>query len=272
MHTKLNQNEINDFQAMILARGEELYRDMPWRSNTEAYWILVSEIMLQQTQVDRVIPKFQEFVQAFPTLTALAQAPQSAVLSAWLGLGYNRRARFLHQAAIKIEANYGENVPDKIESLVKLPGIGPNTAAAICVYAFNQPHAFIETNVRSVYIDYFFDTQTEVTDKEILAYVTQTLPTDNPREWFWAIMDLGSTLKKSGLNPNRASKHYTKQSQFSGSNREIRGKVLRLLQAGPVRYEAVLEAIGDERTDAIIKQLINDGLVGKVLDKLSLAD
>ncbi len=174
--------------------------------------------MLQQTQVSRVLEKFPQFLRAFPTLSALAKASVSDVLGVWQGMGYNRRALALHRLAQSTRA-----IPRDFDALLKLPGIGPYTAAAIMVFAFEKPHPMIETNIRRVYIHEFNETH----DKEILKLVEETLPRDNPREWYYALMDYGAMLGKTVPNPNRKSKHYTKQSTFEGSHRQVRGEVLR---------------------------------------------
>jgi A/G-specific adenine glycosylase len=153
-----------DFQEIIWQQGRELYRDMPWRRDTRPYYVLVSEIMLQQTQVDRVIPKFEAFIAAFPTVRSLAEASLADVLTLWSGLGYNRRAKFLHEAAKKIEGEFNGVFPETPEALMSLPGVGVNTAGAIGAYSFNQPAIFIETNVRTVYFHHFFEDQVAVTD------------------------------------------------------------------------------------------------------------
>ena len=139
-----------DFQELIWEKGRELYRDMPWRDDTRPYYVLVSELMLQQTQVDRVIPKFDAFITRFPDEAALAAASLADVLTLWSGLGYNRRAKYLHDAAKMIMAEFSGIFPTTYDELVKLPGVGPNTAGAIMTYAYNQPVVFIETNVRTV--------------------------------------------------------------------------------------------------------------------------
>lgn len=239
-------------------------RDLPWR-NPEAngdfdpYKIMVSEVMLQQTQAKRVIPKYHEFLQRFPTMRDLAEAELSEVLTAWSGLGYNRRAKFLWQAAQAVNGEF----PTTLEGLIALPGIGKNTAGAIQAYSFNQPVVFIETNVRTVYIHHFFAGRDDVDDKEITELVAATVDKEHPREWYWAIMDYGSHLKATVGNTSRYSKHHTKQSKFEGSGRQIRGKVIKLLIQRPYKYEELVEVINDSRLDAILNQLTQEELVGQ---------
>lgn len=247
---------------------------LPWRTNLNPYAILVSELMLQQTQVNRVIPKFQAFLAEFPTPQSLAQAPLSQVLIAWQGLGYNRRAKFLHQAAQAIVNHHAGQIPTQFDQLTQLPGIGPNTAKAVLVYAFNQPEVFIETNVRSVFLHHFFPNQTAVPDKELLPLVQQHLDINQPRIWYWAVMDYGSFLKSSLPNPSRSSRHYTKQSKFEGSNRQIRGLILRLLSIQSLSQTDLIAQLPCEPTRAqeIIDTLYSEALITYSTDeKVSLA-
>lgn len=175
--------------------------DLPWRQTTDPYKILVSEIMLQQTQVSRVLEKYKQFLKAFPTAKILAQAPQAEVVKLWSGLGYNRRARFLHQCAKEITVL--KQFPKTVEDLEKLPGIGHYTARAVATFAFNQPHVFIETNIRTVFVYHFFPKKKAVSDTDILKLVEHTLDTKNPRQWYWALMDYGSYLKSQGIKTHR---------------------------------------------------------------------
>lgn len=239
--------------------------DLPWRlpeadGRFDPYKILVSEIMLQQTQVGRVIPKYQQFLEQFPSFEALAAAPLDAVLRVWNGLGYNRRAKFLRACAQQVVAERGGELPSTSAQLVKLPGIGPNTAGAILAYALNQPVVFIETNIRTVYIHHFFADQQSISDRLILDLVTQTVP-DNAREWYWALMDYGTFLKQTVGNLNTLSKHYSKQSRFVGSKRQIRGQVLRLLAARPQTANELQNAIPDERLPVVLAELTTEGFI-----------
>ncbi len=238
---------------------------MPWRlpeadGHFDPYKILVSEIMLQQTQVHRVIPKFQTFIERFPTYQDLAAAGLADVLVAWSGLGYNRRAKYLHMAAKQIQAT---GWPKNHQELMSLPGVGANTAAAIMVYAYNQPIAFIETNIRTVFIHFYFQDRDDVADREILPLVEQTLDREHPREWFWALMDYGAHLKRHVGNISRLSRHYNKQSNFNGSTRQIRGAVLRLLTTKPATWRQIAEIIQDERVTVVLQDLQNEGLITK---------
>jgi A/G-specific adenine glycosylase len=250
-------------------------RDLLWRQpetdgSVDPYKIMVSELMLQQTQVSRVIPKYEEFLRRFPKIETLANAPLGDVLRAWNGLGYNRRAKFLHQAARQIMHKHDSRFPDTEAELVQLAGIGPATASAILVYAFNQPVVFIETNIRTVYIHHFFNDQTDIPDTALVPLVKQSLDAKHPREWYWALMDYGSHLKRTVGNLSRHSKTYNKQSKFEGSLRQIRGQVIRSLGTKPRRLSELQTEITDKRLDAVIVDLVREGLIQQHGNSLSL--
>lgn len=239
-------------------------RDLPWRIPEsdgcfDPYKILVSEVMLQQTQVNRVIPKFNQFLDAFPDVQTLAKASLSEVLVVWAGLGYNRRAKFLLQTATTITKM--NSFPTDTVGYESLPGIGRNTAAAICVYAFNQPLVFIETNVRSVYIHNFFADKNDVSDKELLPLIDVTMDRDNPREWYWALMDYGTHIKSTYGNAARNSKHYTKQSRFEGSKRQLRARVLKSLLESPKTMQQIIKNMKDDRLETVISDLTKEEMI-----------
>lgn len=245
---------------------------MPWRNNTDPYWVLVSELMLQQTQVDRVIPKFELFMQTFSDITVLAKAPLSEVLTIWSGLGYNRRAKYLHETAQKVVNDFKGQLPTTYSDLVSLPGIGPGTAGAILAYSFNQPVTFIETNVRTVYFHHFFNDQLSVTDGELKEIVASTVDTEHPRQWYWALMDYGSYLKKQGASRNSKSKHYKKQTPLLGSLREVRGLILKALAVHDQTYTQLESTMPhDTRYALAIEALLREGLVTSTADRLHLA-
>ena len=249
----------DEFQRLIRQQGEELYRDMPWRQDMRPYYVLVSELMLQQTQVDRVVPKFEKFVSRFPDEVTLASAPLADVLREWQGLGYNRRAKFLHLAAKQLVEQGG--FPQEHAGLIRLPGVGPNTAGAIMAYAFDQPALFIETNVRAVYIHHFFSDHDTVDDKDIRKLLEQTIDREHPREFYWALMDYGSWLKSQGVTPGR-SRHYKKQPPLKGSVREVRGQILTLLSGGDMTVSRLGQHYdGDGRFQVALDGLIDDGLI-----------
>jgi A/G-specific adenine glycosylase len=256
--------DILEFQETIWQKANELYRDMPWRTDTRPYYVLVSEIMLQQTQVDRVIPKFEAFIQAFPTIEALSKASLSDVLQLWSGLGYNRRAKFLHEAARRIISEYNGVFPTTKNELMTLPGVGVNTAGALLAYSFNQPSIFIETNVRTVYFYHYFLNREDVTDAELTRIVEATVDAEHPREWYWAIMDYGSYLKRQGVGFNNKSRHYKKQSPLKGSVREVRGQIIKLLTAADLTEHALRQLLtADERFEPALRSLESDGLIHK---------
>ncbi len=218
---------VADFQQHVMAFYEAKGRhDMEWRHTRDPYKIVVSEVMLQHTQVPRVAVIYPKFIERFPDFAALAAAEQADLLAAWQGMGYNRRALNLQKLAGIIVDEYNGTVPEEPAVLATLPGIGPATSCSIAAFAFNRPVVFIETNIRRVFIHYFFDDDRIVDDCELLPLVASMLPL-NAREWYWALMDLGTALKASVKNPNQRSRHYTKQKIFEGSDRKIRGSVLK---------------------------------------------
>lgn len=270
--------------------------DLPWRKTKDPYKILVSEVMLQQTQVSRVIEKYKSFLQKFPTVEVLAKAPLKDVLLEWQGLGYNRRAKYLKLCAEKVVSDYKGTFPKTLVELLKLPGIGPATAGDILAFAYNIPVPVIETNIRSVFIHFFkgvegalADTQTNtyarsnlrtgtpspptskfrkvsslISDKELLPLIEQTLDTKNPREWYWALFDYGAHLKQT-RNPNTQSKHYVKQFPFKGSNREKRSQILKLILEKPRTEKEIIKTLGYE-SEVIhknLKQMIKENLIKK---------
>lgn len=249
--------------------------NLPWRlpgtnGRFDPYEIMVSELMLQQTQVSRVIPKYRDFLRRFPTVRALAEAPLGEVLLAWSGLGYNRRAKFLHLAAREIVKDREGHFPATEAELLKLPGVGPGTAGAILAYAFNQPATFIETNVRTVYIHHFFNDETNIPDTTIRTLIEQTIDREVPREWYWALMDYGSYLKRSVGNLSRRSRSYATQSKFEGSLRQVRGQVLRALSNGPKQPIELRREISDKRLQQVIDDLLKEGLIRQQASKFSL--
>lgn len=217
--------------------------------------------MLQQTQVERVVSKFNEFITELPDWQALAQANTTQVLNLWQGLGYNRRALWLQEAAGRVTNEFNGSLPSDFETLRSLKGIGVNTAGSVMAFAFNKPVVFIETNIRRVYIHHFFTGQTNVADLDILKLVDATLDNNNPRQWYWALMDYGSHLAKTVPNPNRQSKHYTKQSKFEGSLRQIRGHVIRELSTAPQTEGELRAKITDQRLAQVLETLVQEQFI-----------
>ena len=265
----LTHLELTAFQKTVLdfysVHGRHA---LPWRvfddlNTIDPYKVTVSEVMLQQTQVNRVIEKYLQFLKQFPTVKELASAPLADVLTAWSGLGYYRRAKFLHQAAQKVEQDFKGMFPEDSSQLATLPGIGKNTAGAIVAYSFNRPVFFIETNIRTVYIHHFFKDQTDVSDAALMPFIEQTLDASSPRIWYWALMDYGNYLKTTFKNPSKRSKHYVKQSAFKGSKRETRGQVLKLLTAGRLNSVQLNKAVQGEHLDEVLRALENEGMIHK---------
>ena len=232
-YRKYTTREITKFQRIVYDYYLNFGRDLPWRSTDNPYEILVSEIMLQQTQVSRVVQKYAEFINTFPDIESLTEATLRDVLTVWQGLGYNRRALSLKRLAEIVNTAYGGYVPSHVSLLMQLPGIGNATANAVCAFAFNQPVVFIETNVRTVFIYHFFSTKETVKDSEIRPLIERTLDYDNPKHWYNALMDYGVALKKYCSNPGRKSAHHKEQSPFEGSARQVRGAILRALVTKP---------------------------------------
>jgi A/G-specific adenine glycosylase len=251
-----------DFVEILWKKARELYRPMPWREDTQPYYVLVSELMLQQTQVDRVTPKFEAFIERFPDVASLATSPLADVLTLWSGLGYNRRAKFLHESAKKIMADFHGRFPETKAALLTLPGVGEGTSGAILAYAFNQPVVFIETNVRTVYFHHFFAEGEKVSDAELAVLVEETLDHEHPREFYWALMDYGTWLKKNGAGKITQSKHYKKQSALKGSIRETRGRIVHRLTLGDASIKVLQQdVVVDERFEPALDGLLRDGLV-----------
>jgi len=272
-HTELTPAKINVFKKRVLSYYRRNARTLPWRETTDPYCILVSEIMLQQTQVDRVIPKYEAFIKRFPDVASLALSPLKEVLVMWQGLGYNRRAQSLHNSARIITSELGGRLPENRETLKLLPGIGAYTAAAVSVFAYNQPCVFIETNIRAVYIHSFFPNADSVTDAQLEPYIAASLNKRNPRRWYNALMDYGVYLKKLHGNPARKSRHHTVQSRFEGSDRQIRGMIIKIL--GNVEAMSIRELVRQvgnepERVRPIIDQLVGERLVQRLRTRLSL--
>jgi A/G-specific adenine glycosylase len=269
---KLTTQQITDFQETVWDYFRSHERSMPWRDDPSAYRVLVSELMLQQTQVSRVITKFDEFMTRFPDIVSLANAPLADVLVVWSGLGYNRRAKFLHESAKKIVTDYDGALPATHDELVSLPGVGTNTAGAIMTYAYNQPVVYIETNIRTVLFHHFYsDNACKVGDKELRVLSEQLLDRDHPREWYWALMDYGTHLKKTAGGRLDSSKHYKKQSALVGSLREMRGRILKVLIAGSLTSAELLKAVkADERYDTALNGLMADGMIEQSHERISL--
>lgn len=295
----MDQQLIDDVRRILTQYYTDFGRhDMLWRQpeldgSFDPFKILVSELMLQQTQVTRVTPKFVSFLQRFPDSMTLAGAPLGDVLQEWSGLGYNRRAKYLWQAAQAIRDQYRGVFPRNYENLVQLPGVGPNTAGAILAYAYNQPVVYVETNIRTVVIHHFFHDEEKVSDNAIRKVVSQLIgppnaptypevpehPEDDtpkspeapdPREFYWAMMDYGAYLKATVGNLNKVSSVYAKQAAFAGSKRQLRGQAIRLLTERPYTTPELTEQLNDERAAIVIADLLTEMMIIRTGDTLSL--
>jgi len=256
--------KIAEFQNAVWDHYKARGRSFPWRDIDNGWGVLVSEVMLQQTQTSRVVSYWLRWMEKWPTPQALADASLDEVLREWAGLGYNRRGRFLKLAAEAIVREHKGHVPRTKEELIKLPGIGPYTAGAILCFAYNEPVVFIETNIRSALLHFFFHDEKGVPDQLLLPILEQTLDRQRPRQWYYALMDYGAQLKKITQNPSRRSAHYTRQSPFKGSLREARGYIVRYLaEQGPASLEDLSKssAIEYERLKAAIEWLSEEGMV-----------
>jgi len=255
---------VAEFRNLVYDHFRRSGREMPWRQTNDPYRILVSEIMLQQTQVQRVETKYKEFIAAFPDFPSLAQAPLRDVLRVWQGMGYNRRAIALQKIAQRVVTEYDGRLPDSVETLRTFPGIGAATAGATVAFAFDKPTVFLETNIRRVFLHIFFRARERVKDRELLPLVEKTLDREKPRQWYYALMDYGAALKKQSENPNRRSAHYARQSPFEGSDRQIRSLILKTLLAKPrLSMSQLLEGLGKgaKRTERIIDRLGEEGFL-----------
>ncbi len=296
------------FRTLVRAEGKRLYRDLPWRDTRDPYGIWLSEVMLQQTQVARVLTRWPEWLERFPTVEALAGASTSDVLAAWQGMGYNRRALALKSAAEEICRSYGGAFPRDAAALKALPGIGPATAQGIRAFAFDLPGIYLETNVRTVMLHHFFPDAPGVPDRELSPLVEATCPAgegpagdapspfaapqdadDTPRSWYYAMLDYGAYLKKTVPNPSRRSSSYTRQSRFEGSRRQKRAHIVRMLldaQAGSdaglslddvcagvneMERAAGRDAVAPSVVESILADLVREGFAVANDDSWSIA-
>jgi A/G-specific DNA glycosylase len=227
----LSASGIERFRELIHQHYRTQGRILPWRLTRDPYKILVSELMLQQTQVKRVVAKYESFLRDFPNFAALSRARLQNVLEMWHGLGYNKRALALKRTAQIVDTKFDGMLPSDYAALVELPGVGRTTACAIRAFAFDAPEVFIETNIRAVFIHFFFADAEGVKDAEIYPFVECTLDRSNPRTWYYALMDYGVMLKKKYTNPSRQSAHHKRQAPFKHSNRQLRGQILALIVA-----------------------------------------
>jgi A/G-specific adenine glycosylase len=258
--------EVISFKKTVYAYYQNFGRDLPWRNTENHYHIFVSEIMLQQTQVARVLGTFERFVSELGDFYALAEARAGRLLSIWQGLGYNRRCIHLKESAVRICTEFSGKLPQSEDLLRSLPGVGIATSRALLAYCFNRPTVFIETNIRQVFIHFFFKDRKTVSDGEILPLVELTLDRRNPREWYYALMDYGSMLKDRVGNLTRRSAGYKRPARFEGSMRQLRGTVLKvLLKHKKITADTVAEMAGfdPEKVEEAIYRLEREGFLDK---------
>ena len=279
----LTPGVVGMFRRLLMGFYGAHGRDLPWRRTRDPYRILVSEFMLQQTRVERVLSKYPEFLARFPDVATLARAPRRDVLLAWQGLGYNRRAIALHETAGRVVVECGGEIPLDRATLDSFPGIGSATAGAVVVFSANRPLVFIETNIRRVYIHFFFPGAARVHDREIEPILERTMLKSEPRDFYYALMDYGSALTKGSRgpngsllrgghgNPNIRSAAYSRQSSFEGSDRQVRGTILRrLLPVGELTGENLksLAPVGADRLERILRGLERDGFIKRAGGKI----
>ncbi|MEJ2190949.1 MAG: A/G-specific adenine glycosylase [Nitrospirota bacterium] len=256
--------DVEAFRSAIYEHYRVHGRDFPWRRTRVPYRIFLSEVMLQQTGTERVLAKYGPFLRAFGSFRALARAQVREVLVLWQGLGYNRRALWLREAARRVAREHGGRLPRGVEALMALPGVGRATASAVSAFAFGEPAVFVETNIRRVFLHFFFPNAACVRDGDILPLVAETLDRADPRSWYYALMDYGVMLGQKAPRTNQRSAHYAKQSPFKGSERELRGRVLRLLLTeGPGTRARLARALGlsSERLSPVLAALAEEGFL-----------
>lgn len=291
--------DTNPFRTLVRAEGVRLYRDLPWRRTRDPYEIWLSEVMLQQTQVARVKTRWAEWLDRFPSVFALAQAGTAEVLAAWQGMGYNRRALALKEAAERVVSDYDGVFPMDAKELIGLPGIGPATAQGIRAFSFDLPGVYLETNVRTVVLHHLFPDVPSVPDKELAPLVEATCPMapgvadergaeggradgryavpqderDTPRSWYYAMLDYGAYLKKTVPNPSRRAKAYARQSKFEGSRRQKRAEIVRQLLDAQSRGEALETSAVHAALCEVEREAgrppVEMGLVASILEDLS---
>ncbi len=267
-----SDERIPQFVERVLAQGELHYRDLPWRHTRDPYEVLLSEVMLQQTQVVRVVGYWERWLEDFPTLEALSAAPLEAALRSWQGLGYNRRAIALKRLAeqvVKAAHPALATLPRDERALRALPGVGPATAAGVRAFAFGESAIYLETNVRSVALHELFAQTDRVADRDILPLLEQAASFTvnrgvDARTWNCALLDYGAHLKRTRPNPSRRSAHHARQSPFEGSKRQKRARLLRLTMEMPgITTEQAAADLGLTSREAldVLEALEVDGFI-----------
>jgi len=255
-----DENSLKEWQNSVYQRAK--YRNFLWREDPRPYFIFLSEIMLQQTQAERVVPFFYKFIEKFTSILDLADANFEVVVNCWNGLGYNRRAKYLHGAAKIFAKIYDGVIPKEYSLLCKIPGIGRYTAAAILVFGYDLPFPFLETNVRTLFLNEFFsDSEDLVSEAEFMKCAEIVFDYSSPRRWGYALMDLGHWYKNNGFGKNRLVKSYRQQSIFKGSFRQKRGEVVRkLLSDRALTIQKIEEIFGKDDAKKLVMELSKDGI------------
>ncbi len=262
MPIALPQKEIASLHQNVFRYYEKFGRKLPWRDTTDPYYILVSECMLQQTQVERVIPFYERWLKRFSSVEMLYEASLREVLQQWQGLGYNRRGQNLHKTAGVIVEEFQGDVLSALPHYKKLPGVGEYTASAVQAFAANKDIAAVDTNIRRILIAHFHLDE-KISKAELADIAYQCVPKGRSREWHNALMDYGAnymTAKRSGI----AS--LGKQGQFEGSDRQVRSRILRFLLSHTegVHKEKLFRELSDidkKRTSEILKKMIQEKLI-----------
>jgi A/G-specific adenine glycosylase len=288
---------LSEYQAALLEWGSGARRDLPWRRTRDPWAVLVSELMLQQTQVSRVVPAYTAFLVRFPTPAACADAPVGDVVRAWGGLGYNRRAVSLHRAAVAVVDRFSGSVPAGLDELLSLPGVGPYTARAVLAFAWDADVGVVDTNAARVLARAVAGRPLGPLEAQSLA--DAAVPESRGWAWNQAVLDLGATVCRrrsprchgcplaaaqvcawaagghAGLDPAEGSAGVGgHQAAFPGSDRQGRGRLVDALRRGPVALAAVAPACGwaddPDRAAGVASDLVRDGLAVVDGDQLRL--
>jgi A/G-specific adenine glycosylase len=272
----LTKTRINTFHEMIFVWWKDHRRSLPWRETNDPYRILVSEVMLQQTQVSRALPKYEEFLYFFPDVYALASAKTSQVLKVWQGMGYNRRALYLKKTAEAVVSAHHGYFPEAEMDLLKLPGVGKYTARAIMVFAFRQDVAMIDTNIRQILVHFFFDGKA-VSEKEVENVADALVPKGKSWEWHQALMDYGALALKAVRGKTKAVMK-AKAVPFKESDRYFRGRIVDALRQKDwkekelVSYMSAFYKKPSMFITRIVDGLVKDSLVTRKKNVVQLPD
>ncbi len=264
------------FRSYIFSWWKKNARDLPWRHTSDPYAILVSEVMLQQTQVSRVLEKYEAFLGKYPTVFDLADAPTSGIIRDWKGLGYNRRALYLHRGALIVVEKYKGIFPESEAELLSIPGIGKYTARAILVFAFRHTVAMVDTNIRKIITHFFYDGRTQ-SESVIWETAKRLVPKGKSWEWHQALMDYGALelWKQTGNNTARSIKR-TSTVPFRQTNRFLRGRILDALRVCPRSDSELVSEMAQicKRPESVVRDavsaLIREGLCEQTGAVLSL--